>query len=225
MQEYLPFILLGVVFFALLVWLAAKGRTSSLARARKLAQWGFTPCPEEAGDLVQRITRLENNSRYRYGIDNPLKGSLGGKVVYYYAKSRKRHRKVTVSEELLFSLARPSAAGLSLFFKPSKLPAGTVTQLIGSVAAGPWDVQPDDLTKLALPRDLQGTNLMAALGPAGTSLYSLIEPATLTVMQQLGDGGALFALCRDDWCRLASAGGRMPFDLERLWPVLRQLLG
>lgn len=43
-------------------------------------------------------------------------------------------------------------------------------------------------------------------------------------MQQVADFGVLVVSCRGDWCSLASSTTRMDLDLERLWPVVRQLV-
>ena len=106
-----------------------------------------------------------------------------------------------------------------LFVKPTGIPAGTATNLIGAVATGAWDSQPDDLAKLEIPIDLKHTNLMGALGPSGATLYDLIDTATLSALQHVGDHGALVVTCRGEWCSLAAASLRMPLDLDKLWPL------
>jgi hypothetical protein len=111
-----------------------------------------------------------------------------------------------------------------LFVKPSEIAAGTATKLIGAVATGAWDSQPDDLAKLAIPVDLQGTNLIGALGPAGASLYDLIDAETLSQMMGAGDCGASIVTCRGELCSLCSLSPRMPLDLERAIPFIRDLV-
>jgi hypothetical protein len=127
------------------------------------------------------------------------------------------------ADELLIPLRRPSAQAVMLFVKPTGVPAGTATKLIGAVATGAWDSQPDDLTKLEIPVDLRQTNLIGLLGPSGASLYDLMDPATLSALQHVGDHGALVVMCRGEWCSLAAASPRMPLDLERLWPLVSGL--
>jgi hypothetical protein len=223
MQQYLPFILIGLAFVAVMMWLTLKSRQGKAAQAHKLEQMGFSPCDGEAGALVEKVTRLENNAGYRYRIQRPMRVLLDGKFVYFYTKSRHRQDEVVAAEEFLFPLKRPSQQGLTLFVKPSNVPAGAVTKLIGAVATRAWDSQPDDLTKLEIPTELQGTNLIGALGPAGASLYDLIDNSTLSLLQNVGDCGALIVICRGEWCSLSSPSARMPFDLDRIWPVIRQL--
>jgi hypothetical protein len=173
--------------------------------------------------LAETVTRLENNSEYRYGIEDPMRAPLGRQHAYYYSKSRSRSGQITVAEELLFPLKRSSSAGVLLFVKPSKLPAGTATKLIGAVATGGWDSQPDDLTKLGLPVDLRNTNVIGALGPRGASLYDLLDAAALSVIQQLGDCGVMLVMCRCEWCSLASTSHRMPLDVAKLWGLIGSL--
>ena len=110
------------------------------------------------------------------------------------------------------------------FVKPTGLQAGTATRLIGAVATGDWDAQPDDLNKIEIPLDLQGTNIIGALGPHGASFHDLIDSQTVPLMQRMGDAGVMTVMCRDMSCSLSSPSARMPFTLEKLWPLLERLV-
>jgi hypothetical protein len=224
MHPYLPFVLFGLAFLALVVWLTKRNRQASAVQSQKLEQMGFTPCPEEADPLVDRVTRLENNAEYRYRVQNAMRAATGGKTIYFYAKSRHRQGQVVATDEFLFPLKRPSQQGLMLFVKPTSLPEGTATKLIGVVATGAWDSQPDDLSRLEIPSELKGTNIIGALGPTGCSIYDLIDANALTSLQTVGDCGALIVMCRGEWASFASLGARMPFDLDKIWSVLQQLV-
>ena len=224
MLEFLPFVVFGLAFIALVVWLTLRSRQARAAQARKLAHMGFKPCNQETGTLVERVTGLENNSEYRYSVENPLRASFNGSVAYFYSKSRHRQGSIVAADEFLLPLKRPSEQGLLLFVKPTNLPQGTALKVIGAVATGAWDSQPDDLNKLQIPPGLQGTNLIGVLGPAGTSLYDLIGASTLALVQQVGDAGALSVMCRGPWCSLSSPSARMPLDLNKMLPIVRRLL-
>ncbi len=76
MMEMLPFVVFGVAFLALVVWMALRGRSSNAARRERLQALGFAPCPDEAGSLVEKVTWLENNSEYRYTVEKPYRASL-----------------------------------------------------------------------------------------------------------------------------------------------------
>ncbi|MFQ5792884.1 MAG: hypothetical protein ACE5JI_20640 [Acidobacteriota bacterium] len=223
MAQFLPFTLLGVALVALVVWLVLKNRASSATRAQQLSRMGFTPCLAEAQALAEKIEWLENNSEYRYSVENPMRASLDGKTVYYYRKSRRRQGRIVSMEEFLVPLKRPSGDGLMLFVKPSALPTGAATNLIGGMATAGWDSQPDDLTKLEIPIDLRRSNVIGVLGPAGVSLYNLVDAGTLARMQQVGDCGAPIVTCRGEWCSLTSPGFRMPLNLDKMWAVIRDL--
>ena len=266
MMEMLPFIVFGIAFLALVVWMVVRGRradaarkerlqalgfvpcpdeaaslvekvrelvaldraarrsrASDAARKERLQALGFAPCPDEAESLVEKVTQLENNSEYRYTVERPHRASLRAQPAYYYSKFRHRQGSIVGADELLIPLRRPSPAGLTLFVKPTGVPAGTATKLIGAVATGAWDSQPDDLQKLEIPVDLQHTNLVGILGPSGASLYDLIDPATLSALQHVGDHGALVVMCRGQWCSLAATSPRMPLDLDKLWPLVSGL--
>lgn len=222
-MELLPFIVLGIAFVALAVWVVRKGRADRAARIQALAGMGFDPCPSETEALAEQVTRHENNSEYRYRIEDPLKAPLGGRTVWFYSKERARQGSIVVAHEFRFPLHRSSSEGLVLFFKPSALRSGTSATLIGSLATGGWDSQPDDLTRLEVPVELQQSNLIGVLAPAGASLYDLIDPKDLAAMQQVADFGVLVVSCRGDWCTFASSTTRMELDLENLWPIIRQL--
>lgn len=127
-------------------------------------------------------------------------------------------------EEVLFPLKRPSAAGLLLVVKPSSLPAGLASRMLGTLATGAWDAQPDDLKRLDLPADLKDTNLVGALAPSGASLYELVDTATLSVVQGLGDAGGMLVRFREGWCSVAGTSSRIPFKVEELVARLRPLL-
>ena len=222
MITFLLFIIFGLLVVALIVWLVLNDRRSKAARSRKLSQIGFLPCTSEAETLADKVTWLENNAEYRYSAQNPMRASLHGKTVYYYNKSRRRQGHIVETDEFLIPLTRPSSEGLMLFVKPSNLAEGTATQLIGTVATGAWDSQPDDLTKLEIPIELKGSNILGALGPSGASLNDLIDSAALALMQQVGDAGVLIVTCRGEWCSLASPSGRMKLDLDKLLPIIRR---
>ncbi|MGH7391020.1 MAG: hypothetical protein ACREM3_16410 [Candidatus Rokuibacteriota bacterium] len=96
--------------------------------------------------------------------------------------------------------------------------------MLGAIATGPWDAQPDDLRRLELPPDLANTNLVAALGPAGAGLYDLIDSRTLSVVQGLGDAGGMFVRCREAWCAVSSTSAQIPFRVTALVARIRPLL-
>jgi hypothetical protein len=145
-----------------------------------------------------------------------MRAALGNQTIYYYWKERGRGKEVVATEELLVPLRRPSEAGLVLVVKPSSLPSGMASRLIGSVATGAWDAQPDDLKRMELPPDLSGTNVIGALGPAGTSLFDLIDMGSLRTLEGAGDCGATTVMCRGEWCSLVSGSSRMRLDVEKL---------
>ena len=65
---------------------------------------------------------------------------------------------------------------------------------------------------------------IGALGPEGNTLYDLTDNATLSLVQNVGDCGALILMCRGEWCSLSSPSAQMPFDLDKIWPVVRELV-
>lgn len=223
-MELLPFIVFGIACTALVGWLVVKGRADRAARIQTLHRMGFAPCPSEAETLTERVTHHENNSEYCYRVEDPLRASLDGKSVWFYVKERARQGHIVVAHEFRFPLDRNSSEGLVLFFKPSALRPGTSATLIGNLATSGWDAQPDDLTRLDVPIELQQSNLIGVLAPAGATLHDLIDSKHLAAMQQIADFGVLAVTCRGDWCSFASSTTRMDLDLERLWPVVQQLV-
>ncbi len=72
-------------------------------------------------------------------------------------------------------------------------------------------MQPDDLHRLEIPRELKDTNLVGALGPRGANLYDLVDTSVLSVVQGLGDAGGILVRLRDSWCSVASTSAQIPF--------------
>ena len=227
MFAYWPIALVGCVALGFLIWTVVAQRNRQHAQSGMVAQAGFRPSPEQRNWLAETVTRIERNRGYRYEIRDPQRLDREPPV-YYYTKVRhdddRSESIAPTGEEILFPLKRRSAAGLTLVVKPSSLAHGLATRMIGAVATAPGDAQPDDLERLELPRDLAGTNLLAALGPPGASLYDLIDSRMLSVVQTLGDAGALCVQFRDAWCTVGSLGQHIPFRVDRILASIRSLL-
>lgn len=221
----MPFLAFGVAFAALVARLLMKARADRRARGEKLVRMGFAPCSSEAEIemLVEQITCFENNSGYRYRVEEVMRISLRGDAAWFYRKERSRSGNIVAVHEFHFPLDRPSREGVVLFFKPSALRSGTSATFVGSLATGGWDSQPDDLTRLPVPEDLRHGNLIGILAPAGASLFELIEPKAIAALQPVGDHGATRVACRDGWCSFSSSSTRHDFDLEGLWSIIQGL--
>ena len=225
LSELFPIALGVLAVLGLVGWAAMAHARGRRARVHALERLGFRPCPQEEESLRQTVSALARNRRYEFEIREPRRLSLRGKELYYYHKVRLRHdSEPVIEEELLFSLERDSQAGLVLILKPTSLAPGLATRMIGLLATGAWDSQPDDLQRLDLPPDLQGTNLVGALGPTGAGLYDLVSAGTLSVVQGLGDAGGMVVRFRGDWCSVAGTGAPIPFRLEELVARLQPLL-
>ena len=226
MSEYWPLILIGVVAAVLLIWSLILQRRRGQAQKLELEQLGFQPCPEKKAWLQETVARIERNSDDRYEIRNP-KRLPGEPAVHFYVKARhgdNRESQPLVEEEILFPLKRPPRAALMLAVKPSSIAPGLATKMLSALATGPWDSQPDDLQRVEIPLDLKDTNLLAAMGPPGASLYDLVDSSMLSVMQGLGDCGAMFIHFRDGWCTVASTHAQTPFKLVEIISRIRPLL-
>ncbi len=186
-------LLAGVVVVGLVVWTVVAQRGRNLAQGEVLEELGFRPCPEQQQWLEETVARIENNRGFRYEVRDP-KRLPGEPAVYHYVKMRHRDTRedAVAEEEILFPLKRASAAGVVLTVKPSSLAPGLATRMLGALATGPWDAQPDDLQRLEIPPDLKNTNLVGVLGPSGARLYDLVDASTLSVVQGLGDAGGMF---------------------------------
>jgi hypothetical protein len=217
---------LGVVVVFVSITLGVRAnRAKQEARRMELQRLGFVPCEEKKDWLRATVTMIENNKGYEYEIRNPYR-LTGSAEVYYYSKRRGGPKTDDAfgEEEVLFPLKRPSSQGLLIAVKPSALGHGRATRLIGSIATGPWDTQPDDLERIEVPAELKTSNLLGALGPAGARLYDLADAGTLSVLQRLGDAGAISIHFRGEWCTVSSGGSKPPFRLADLLAHLRPLL-
>ena len=225
MFTFLLFVLVGVVAVGLLLWRLATARGRSLTQRAAIEQLRFRACLDQKAWLEETVTRIENNRGFRYEVRDPKRWS-GEPPVYCYIKMRHRygHEDAVAEEEILFPLKRPPAGALVLMVKPTSLAPGLATRVLGAIATGPWDSQPDDLQRLDLPRDLKNTNLVAALGPSGASLYDLVDADTISVVLGLGDAGGMLVRFRDSWCSLASAGSQIPFRVAEVLARIRSIL-
>jgi len=184
---------------------------------------------DRKGWLEETVTAMERNEGYRYEVRDPRR-LTGAREVYYYKK--RRHGNSTEDESfdeeaILFPLKRASSEGLLLVVKPSAIGPGFASRVLSTVATASWDAQPDDLERIEIPPDLKNTNLLGALGPSGARLYDLVDPGTLSVVQRLGDLGAMSILFRDGWCAIGSGGGVSggpPFRVGELISHIRPLL-
>ena len=149
----------------------------------------------------------------------------GESPLYYY--ERRRHADTeedsTAEKQVLCALKRKSADGLLLIVKPTSLVPGLATRMLGALATSPWDSQPDGLRRLDLPPDRRETNLVAALGRPGASLYDLVDSRTLAVVQGLGDAAGMVVRFRDAWCSIARGSAQMPFRVDEIVGRIRSL--
>jgi hypothetical protein len=225
MSEYLPFVIVGLLAAGLLLWRVLSSRRANLSQKLTLEQLGFQPCPDRKTWLEETIARIENNRELSYEVRQP-KRLPGEPTVYHYIKMRHRYadEPAVAEEEILFPIKRESAAGLVLTVKPSSLSPGLATRMMGAIATGPWDAQPDDLQRIEIPPDLKDTNLVGALGPRGASLYDIVDTSMLSVVQGLGDAGGMLVRFRDSWCSVAGASAQIPFRVDELLARVRPLL-
>lgn len=225
MSSYWPLVVVGLIAVVLLIWKIVSQRKARLDQKLTLDQLGFRPCPDEKSWLEETITRIENNREFSYEVRDP-KRMPGEPAVYHYVKMRHRYADEPpfVEEEILFPVKRSSVAGLVLTVKPSSLPPGIATRMMGAIATGPWDAQPDDLHRLEIPPDLKDSNLVGALGPRGANFYDLVDTNMLSVVKGLGDAGGIMVRLRDSWCSVAGTSAQIPFRVDDLVAHIRPLL-
>lgn len=227
MSDYMPIVVIAVVAVGLFIWTMAVRGARLRRNTAALLQLGLRSCPEETDWLRETVSRVENNAGFRYEIRDPMRSSREPKY-YFYVKIRHRDAHVDTPsvalEEILFPVERRRLGPLALTVKPSALAPSLASRLIGSLAAAPWDARPDDLNALKLPPDLERTNVIAALGPSGASLYDLIDATTLNTIQGLGDAGGLFVHLRDGWCTVSGNSSQIPFRLPELVAQIESLL-
>lgn len=225
MPPYLP-IGIGVAVIAFVIWTVMSQRKKAAAEAESLARLGFRPCPEKAVWLRETVVALENDRQHEYSIEK-AQWIEGSPPIYHYTKRREttgEDETPYAEEELLFALRPPLRAAVVLIVKPSSMAPGLATRMIGSVATGPWDTQPDDLVKMDLPAELKETNLLGVLGPKGSALYDLVDQASLGAYQGIGDAGGMQIRVRGGWCSISRTSHQIPFQVGRIIERMRPLL-
>ena len=227
MPIYVYFVLGGVLAFVLITWGVRVSRARRQAKDTELQRLGLTPCAERKGWLEATITAIERNEGYRYEVRNPRK-LTGSHEVFHCTTIRHGNRSdddAFYEEVIVFPLKRSSSAGLLLLVKPSSIGPGLGLRVLKSVASANWDSQPDDLKRIEIPDDLTNSNLLGALGPPGARLYDLVDTGTLSVVQRLGDLGAMTILFRDGWCVIGRGDSSgTPFRVGELLSLIRPLL-
>jgi hypothetical protein len=225
MPTTLLFVLGGVIAAALIAWAVTSDVRKTRARKATLARLGFVPCPDRQRWLEETVTRMAYDPEDRYEVREPRR-LRGDAHVYYYVKHRVggSDSPALAEEEVLFPLERRSAAAVRLIVKPSSLGTGLATRILSSIATLPGGAEPDRFQRLELPRDRGETNLIAALGPRGVSLYDLIDSSTLGMLEGLGDAGAIFVQLQDGWCAVASPTSQIPFRADEVVSRIRPLL-
>ena len=219
------FVLIGLVVAGLVGWAVASSVRQGRARKAALDRLGFVACPDRKGWLEEMVARMEANPKDRYEVREPRR-LPGEPEIYHFIKMRLggADEIAVAEEEILFPLERRSPAALQLVVKPSSIPAGLATRMIGAIAAIPGGARTDGLERLELPRDRSDKNLVAALGPRGASLYDLVDGSTLGVLEGLGDAGAIFVHVQDGWCAVASPTSQIPFRADQIVARIRPLL-
>jgi hypothetical protein len=215
-------VLAGVVAAAALLVLSR--RREGGGTTRRLQTLGFSPCDEEANTIAESIAAIHDNPRYRFSVRNPMRAEVDSDTVYYCEAQRQRHENASVALEFVVPLRRPTLEAVLLVIKPTSVPHGMVTRLIGNIATASWDAQPGGIERLDLPRELQDGNIIAACGPAGSGVPDLIQPNVLDRAHRLGDMGVLMMLCRGDWCRLISPSPQIPLRPAELWTVVQSFV-
>jgi hypothetical protein len=226
MPIFVYFVLGGLLMMVLVTYGARAHRAKREACKQELQRLGFFACADRKGWLEQTITAIENNQGYRYEVRDPTR-LTGDHELFYYTKVRHTGRPredAHVEEEILFRLKQPPKQPLLIIVKPSAVGPGMATRILRSVATGPWDSQPDDLERIDIPAELQNSNLLGVLGPSGARLFDLVDAGTLSVVQRLGDVGAMSVLLRDGWCAVGTGGTQTPFRLADLLSHVRPLL-
>jgi hypothetical protein len=225
-MQLLPIITVAAIALVLILVLVWRVRGGGGARAVQLAQLGFVPCDAEEQAIIQeRVAWLESNPYDDCRLQELQRASLEGETVYHYLKSRRRSgNDPLASEEILLPLHRPSEEGLLLFIKPGTVGAGLATTLLQAVTSGKLDAQPPGMQQIAIPPELEESNLFGALGPGGIALDELIDRSTLEILQVAGDCGAIMVLCRGTWCALVAPRSSMRLKLQETWELVQRLV-
>ena len=221
-------VIVGTLIVALFVWLIVRQRAQASAERAALERFGFRPCPDKQSWLEETVAGLERNPRYSFTVQEPMQLDRNP-AVYYYSKIRTRQSHTSEDnplgvDEILFPLTRRSTDAVMLIVKPSALKPGLATDLIGLMAGGPWDAQPEDLEKIEIPIELADSNVVQAFGPRAGSLTELVDVKSLDALKDVGDSGATFVQCRDGWCAvsgMSKKGFQVEDIVNRIKPLLR----
>ncbi|MFA6449348.1 MAG: hypothetical protein WCX65_07775 [bacterium] len=218
----------GVVILIAVFAVAAGGRRAKALNAFLSAN-GFAPCEDSKSDIGILAADLEQTDESsRFTIKNPATATHCDKEIYYYIKQREIKGDINESGpsefgEFLFPFDRKSDLPVILYMVPLSAPEALIKKLIGPMVAVADRFDHKRIAKIALPRELQTSKIIAAYGPPGASIYDLISASEMSLILTAADRGAFVFLANKDTAAVDFFPGFAKIDINALWQQILQL--
>jgi hypothetical protein len=196
----------------------------SILRRRFLAHHGFVPSPGTGGETRRRLKALPHDPHLEAQIVRPMQAAIDGAVVECFTRYR-RGAAAFSGHARVFLLRLPGQAFAPclLSLRPPEHGAGGRLARLQGVAFALSADRPDDLVPLPSHRLLRDAGLLAAWGPRGSDLQTLIDPLLLEELLGLGRHGVRLVRCHGEDCALEIPLG-YEGDFETLWAPLQRIV-
>lgn len=209
---------------ALVLKLMFKERKERKERCAALAAMGFSDCPDRMDYLegmFKFLCGIEETGARPYDVSMPMLREQRGETVYHLWIRRTSGGDSGSSweETFLFPFKRRTEQPVTLMMSAQKVPQKLMGFLGGLLARA----MGGGMAMLDLPRELQGGNIIAAFGPAGASLYDLLDSATISEITRGVDAGAAAFRAHQDWASVSVDPRKGGADLPPLWQHVERL--
>jgi hypothetical protein len=180
-----------------------RARAQQAAKERQLVQNGFRPCDGDSRQLTAVVRTLHDSTEVE--VCKPWKRDGADAAIYWYevsTPSSDEHPRVA-ADEFLCRIQRTSRQPFVLYLAPVKLAPGLGTKLLEGVLAMS---APPSLHKLEVPQPLRSRGVLAAYGPAGTSIRELLDDDDLALLSEGARHGIFAIRGEGDQCALELTG-------------------
>jgi len=217
----------AVVLVILIITSVAGGIKLKAREKAFIEEAGFEPCKEASDDIRTMAADLSQCEDERvFSIRRPMAADCGGANVYYFSKVRRISSSEPAVEfdEFLFVFDRKSDLPVILYMPPISAPEAFVKRIIGPMIVMFDGYKHDRLGKLDIPRELQGSKVLAVFGPKGASIYDLLTPSEISLILSGAEHGAFVFLANKDVAAIDCLPVNKSINMMEIWNYVRKLV-
>jgi hypothetical protein len=192
-----------------------------------LKSQGFSDCPAEEEKVFETFISFENtifgavrSSRYQL-VKCMVNRAMGAEVYYLRVRKNSSAKGSTRTEEnFIFPLKRDEEKPVMIILNPQRL-KGLLKRAMTGLLGSDWG---DVFTRIDLPIDVPQDKVLAAFGPRGASLYSLIDSGMMRDIARGADEDiVLFMAMGGQACAAMSRTDTLK-SVESAWTWTRDMM-